>query len=632
MRVFLDVESYSPVDLRKCGAHRYFEHRDADILCVAYAFDDGVTHCWSPGQEPPRLRVRDDLFSSWNAPFERLAWRILHERYGWPELPPIEQWQCSMAIARQFGLPGGLDKAAAFLGVPMRKDHRGMALIRKWCIPNSNGERKTRESDPASFADLMNYCRQDVEVERAVTKALPRDAFLCGEHRVWSLDQRINDRGIMVDAAQATRIVAGASAWQAKLENEARRLTNGLIPSQRDAMLAWLRAQTGGEELDSLARDDMEEVLPKLEGEAKRVASIRLALARSSVAKFDAMLRTAGSDSRIRGMFVYHAGRTGRWAGTKVQPQNFPRVDFSEFAGMELIEQANALTLLGEDPMEVYSGLLRSTLIAAPGHKLVIGDLSQIELVKNAWLAGQQDVLDAFARGEDIYKLKAVEFFNLRSVDEVTKSLRQIAKSAVLGCGFGMGPARFQGYVQDMTGIELPDRDAERIVGAYRESMPAIRAFWYRLRDTMMTAVNMPGTIVPVNDKLAFFRKGEWLVLRLPSGRGVYFYKPRVVGEGWRANVVCHDPRFGDQRYWGGLLCENAVQASARDVLAHKMLEADSTGLRVVLHAHDEIVAEVESADSNCTARLKAVMEAPLPWAPGLPLRAEVNEGLRYRK
>jgi DNA polymerase len=162
--------------------------------------------------------------------------------------------------------------------------------------------------------------------------------------------------------------------------------------------------------------------------------------------------------------------------------------------------------------------------------------------------------------------------------------------------------------------------------------VPLIVALWRKLRDAMMYAANSPGRVVEVNDKLAFYRKGEWMVLRLPSGRGVYFYKPRVVGEGWRANVVCQDPRFGDQRYWGGLLDENATQATARDVIAEKMLAAEPQGFPIVAHVHDEIVPEVDAADSTSASRLKAIMEAPLDWAPGLPLRAVVEEGLRYRK
>jgi DNA polymerase len=630
-RIFIDFETYSSVDLKKCGAHRYFESPDADVLCAAWATHDGVVQSWVPGQPAPQFPYYA-VFSSWNAGFERLAWPILHARYGWPAMPPIDKWTCSMGVARQFGCPGGLDKAAMYLGVPVRKDYKGMALIRRWCIPNANGERRSRESDPAGFVELVAYCAQDVRVERAVVQALPRSGFMAHEARNWQLDQRINERGVAVDQAQAARVVEAASIWQAQLEGEAKRLTGGLVSTQRDAILTWLRAQEGADDLQSLARADVEEVLPALEGDAKRVAEIRLALSRSSVAKYAAILRTVGGDGRVRGMFTYHGAHTGRWSGSKIQLQNIPRLDHSLYAGAMNIG-AGALQLLGEEPMEVYSGMIRSTLVAPPGKTLVIGDLSQIELVVNAWLAGQHDVLEAFRRGDDIYKLKAVEFFGLRDVGEVTKRLRQIAKSAVLGAQFQMGPARFRDYTRDTTGIDMPMHEAERVIGAYRESVPAITRFWRALRDAMIEAANRPGVEVPVGEHLSFYRRGEWLVIRLPSGRGLYYRKPRVVGEGWRANIVCSDGRFGDQRYFGGLLCENVVQATARDVLVEGMHRIEEHRLPIVLHAHDEAVAEAELAEAEqAVATMKELMERPIPWAVGLPLRAEVGASSRYRK
>lgn len=634
-----DAETKSSVDLKKCGSYRYFESPDADILCLSYATGLGPVATWVPGQPPPaEFLDPDSHFIAWNAAFERECWRTVMRRHGFPECPPLSRWTCAMAVAQQFGLPGGLDKASAAISTSDRKDRRGQFLIRRWCIPNKQGVFRSPADDPVGFEEFLAYNRSDVRTERAVLYAIPSPRLAPYERPIWELDQEINARGVKVNLPAAATIIAASQAWANKLDNEAKRITKGLSVTQRDAILKYLREQEGGDELASLARDDLERTLPVLTGDAKRVAEIRLALSRSSVSKFHAMLRGIGTDRRLRGMFNYYGAHTGRWSGRRVQLQNLPRTDASELVQSEhypprlspIVSNPRGLALIGYDPMKTYSGLIRSTLIPEPGKRFFVGDFSQIELVVSCWLAGQTDVLEMHRSNSDIYRIRAAAFYGIRPED-VSKWQRQLWKQLVLGAGFGMGPARFRDYLRDNADIEISEAEAKQLIYAYRDSVPQITAFWRLLTAAMIQATERPGVRFQLG-KLQFIVDRGWLAIRLPSGRGIFYRNPVVVGEGWRRNVVCEGRVFGGAwgavRYWGGLILENVTQAAARDLLAEAALRVDPA-YPIVLHAHDELVAETAETDPADFTRRMEHMPA---WAEGLSIRVETHVSAHYRK
>jgi len=442
MTVSIDFETRSAVDLRKTGVYKYAADPSTDIWCMAYKapWSDDVL-VWQPGDERDTYLedwiMAGGLLSAWNANFERTIWNeIMVSRYQWPATR-IKQWRCTMAQASAMGLPRSLGQAAAVLGVEEQKDKTGAALMLRMARPrkvNADGS-YTWWNTKDKVDALVAYCRQDVRTELSVAEVL--NEMPDSERRLYQLDQRINDRGVKVDRDLIERVSKLANSASENIDAEIKRLTNGQVKAATNAMdlTAWLR----GYELN-VTSVDKQTVARMLSIEGlhpiiKQVLKLRQDGAKSSTAKYDAMLNAADADDRMRGLLMYHGAATGRWSGKLVQPQNFPRPQKKQDELDAIIAKLKA----DEDVSEhgagtvIASDLLRSMLIAEDGHRLMFADYSAIEARVLAWMAGQNDLVETFRKGGDVYKDMASAIYN-KAVDAISDDERQVGKMAILGC------------------------------------------------------------------------------------------------------------------------------------------------------------------------------------------------------
>lgn len=635
MVVSIDFETRSAVDLRKTGVYKYAADPSTDIWCMAYKapWSDDVL-VWQPGDERDTYLedwiMAGGLLSAWNANFERTIWNeIMVSRYQWPETR-IKQWRCTMAQASAMGLPRALGQAAAVLGVEEQKDKTGAALMLRMARPrkvNADGS-YTWWDTKDKVEQLIQYCRQDVKTELSVAEVL--NEMPDSERRLYQLDQRINDRGVKVDRDLIERVSKLANSASENIDAEIKRLTNGQVKAATNAMdlTAWLR----GYELNVTSVDKQTVArmlsIDGLHPIIKQVLKLRQDGAKSSTAKYDAMLNAADADDRMRGLLMYHGAATGRWSGKLVQPQNFPRPQKKQDELDAIIAKLKA----DEDVSEhgagtvIASDLLRSMLIAEDGHRLMFADYSAIEARVLAWMAGQDDLVETFRKGGDVYKDMASAIYNV-DVAQVTDNQRQIGKMASLGCGFGMGGKRFAEQCASM-GIKVDEDEAKRIVAVYREKNNRIAQYWRDIEQDFVDMVKQAGRVGTVG-------------LALPSGRSLTYHNPRIIQREtpWGAmrdtaqvdtlNSVTR--QWVSQIIWGGLLTENVVQATARDLMATAMMALEVKGYNVILSVHDEIICEVPDNFGSLDEMIDIMTRVPA-WAQGCPINAEGKEGKRYRK
>jgi len=635
MIVSIDFETRSAVDLRKTGVYKYASDQSTDIWCMAYKapWSDDV-QVWLPGDEPDAHLedwiIAGGLLSAWNANFERTIWNeIMVGRYLWPRTN-IKQWRCTMAQASAMGLPRSLGQAAAVLGVEEQKDKTGAALMLRMARPrkvNADGS-YTWWDTKAKLDALVAYCIQDVKTELSVAETL--HAMPDSERRLYQLDQRINDRGVALDVDLVTRIKNLANNASAEIDAEIQRLTKGQVKAATNAMdlTAWLNAH--GIRAKSVDKQTVGRLLSfdRLHPVIREVLKLRQNGAKSSTAKYDAMLHAVNGDGRMRGLLVYHGAATGRWSGRLVQPQNFPRPQKKQ----EELDEIIAKLQTGEDVSEhgagtvLASDLLRSTLIAGEGNRLMFADYSAIEARVLAWVAGQRDLVETFRNGGDVYKEMASAIYSV-NVDSVTDKQRQVGKMAILGCGYGMGGKRFAEQCATM-GINVAEDEAKRIVSVYREKNDMIALYWRNIEQEFVEMVKGAGRVGTVP-------------LPLPSGRSLTYHNPRIIQREtpWGAmrdtaqvdtlNSVTR--QWVSQIIWGGLLTENVVQATARDLMATAMMALEVKGYNVILSVHDEIICEVPDDFGSLDEMIDIMTQVPA-WAHGCPINAEGKEGKRYRK
>ena len=635
MVVSIDFETRSAVYLRKTGVYKYASDPSTDIWCMAYKapWSDDV-QVWLPGDEiDARLEdwiVEGGLLSAWNANFERTIWNeIMVGRYQWPRTG-IKQWRCTMAQASAMGLPRALGQAAAVLGVEEQKDKTGAALMLRMARPrkvNADGS-YTWWNTKDKLDALVSYCRQDVRTELSVAETL--HAMPDSERRLYQLDQRVNDRGVALDVDLVHRIKELANNASLEIDAEIQRLTKGQVKAATNAMdlTAWLNAH--GIRAKSVDKQTVARLLSfdRLHPVIREVLKLRQNGAKSSTAKYDAMLHAVNADGRMRGLLVYHGAATGRWSGRLVQPQNFPRPQKKQDELDAIIAKLKA----GEDVSEhgagtvLASDLLRSMLIADEGNRLMFADYSAIEARVLAWVAGQNDLVETFRKGGDVYIEMASAIYNV-GVESVTDKQRQVGKMAILGCGYGMGGKRFAEQCASM-GIRVDEDEAKRIVSVYREKNNRIAQYWRDVENDFVEMVKGAGRVGTVP-------------LPLPSGRSLTYHNPRIIQREtpWGAmrdtaqvdtlNSVTR--QWVSQIIWGGLLTENVVQATARDMMATAMMALEVKGYNVILSVHDEIICEVPDDFGSLDEMIDIMTRVPA-WAEGCPINAEGKEGKRYRK
>lgn len=695
MILWFDCETYSECDLRTAGTHRYAEHESTEITVVQWAIDDGEPRVHDCTDDNARRRgdshqlhlaLRDPAITivAHNSMFDRTLLR-----HCWGIDVPVERWQDTMIQAMAHGLPGGLDKIGQIVGLEadQAKDKRGRELIQLFCKPrpkNSQLRRATRETHPKEWAEFLDYSRQDIVAMRAIDQRLPSWNYRAGhpELGLWHLDQRINDRGVAVDLDLARVAIEAVDREQARLKAEVREQTDGLVTnaSQRDNLLAFICAEYGVD-LPDLKADTLRRRIedPDLPDGVRLLLSLRLEATKTSTAKYKALVNATSADGRLRNTLQFAgAQRTARWAGRIFQPQNMPRPDMKQADIDEGIDalKAGCAELFFDNVMRLTANTVRGCIVAPPGRKLVIADLSNIEGRGLAFLAGERWKLKAFADfdagvGEDLYKVAYGRSFNV-DPREATGQRRQIGKVMELGLGYEGGVAAFLTFaaVYGMDLDELADAvwstaSAESIAQAqrmlewfrkqrrsthglsdrvwvacevlvlsWREAHANTKALWAAAGEAVRLAIANPGEAFPIGQHLKARVDGAWLRIRLPSGRYLCYIQPKVADDGQITyfGVNQYTRQWGPIKTYGGKLIENCTQAFARDILAYNMPAIERAGYEIVLSVHDELLTETPDSDDYNVDALAGMMASPPPWAPGIPLAAAGFETTRYRK
>jgi DNA polymerase len=627
--IWLDFETRSECDLKSAGVYNYARHPSTEVICMSYAVDDGLVKTWRPGQLLP---VMTGQIRAHNAAFERLIfWHVLKQPI------PLEQFYCTAAQARANCAPGSLEDVGRFAGTSMRKDHRGAALVRACCIPPYKDD---------LIPELIEYCEQDVRTMRAVSQAMRE--LTPEELEDYHVNERINDRGVMVDTALCKAAVKYAADELAEIQETVRTITRGEILSVRSSrMRLWVQDRLGPEALklmdrgekfsidktvraNLLAIDDPEQVPP----DVKEVIQCADDLWASSVAKFDRLAKLAGDDDRVRGAFVFAGGSaTGRASSYGAQVHNFTRkcAEAPEAVRHAMVRGHAIVPQFGRRVTDVLRGMLRPALIPAKGKKFVVADWSAIEGRVNPWLSGRgEDKLQQFRDRLDPYVVNAAQTFGV-SYQQVDKPQRQIGKVQELACGFGGGVGAFAAMGR-IYGLYLPEPDARRMVNAWRIANPWAVPFWSDLETAYTRAVRNQGKIFKAG-RISYYYDGTHLWYALPSGRVLCYPNAKFEEDGsityskaaWKPAADANEwPRA---RLWRGLACENVTQATAHDLLREALRRLPD----VVLHVHDEIVLETDAPD-DAKALLEQVMTTPPAWAEGLPLDVEASVMERYGK
>ena len=646
----IDIETYCDLPLADCGVYRYAESPEFRLLLFGYSADGGEPRCVdiARGEElPPEVlaALADPAVekTAYNAQFERVCLS------RWLGLPPGQyldpaQWRCTMAAAARLGFPLGLAQCAQALRMEEGKMEEGRALIRYFSQP-WRGKRHLPADAPDRWELFKQYNLRDVQVEQAI---LRRTAGIVPqtetERALYVADQRINDRGVLVDRRLAANADRLDSLRKEQLAQEARRLTGLDNPNAPGQLKEWIGRRTGMAPA-TLAKGSLEELERRMQyfPDVRRVLQIRRELGKTSTRKYRAMLDCACADSRIRGLLQFHgAVRTGRWAGRLVQVQNLPQNhlgDLDVARRAVLTGDLDTLSLLYDDPAQTLSELVRTAFVAPPGCTLHVCDFSAIEARVVAWLAGEEWVLDVFRRGGDIYCATASQMFRV-PVEKHGRNaeLRPKGKVSVLALGYGGGTAALRAMGGERLG--MTEEEMADTVRRWREANPAIVRLWGTLEKAAMRVITRGGTAeLPRGLRLSFAR--GLLLIQLPSGRALC-YPRAAVGEeendGWRGTrpVIEYEGtdqltrKWGKQRTYGGKLTENVTQAVARDLLAHVILQAERAGIRTVFHVHDEIVAEAPA--SQPLGALERLFSQPPAWAAGLPLSGAGYETPYYKK
>ena len=639
----IDVETYSSAPLPKCGVYRYCDAPDFEILLFSYAFDDEPVQTidLASGETLPKeaisaLEDPDIIKVAYNAQFER----VCLSRYLGHWLDP-HQWRCTMVMAAYLTLPGRLADAAVALGTTEKKMEEGKDLIRYFSVPckptktNGGRTRNLPADAPEKWAVYRQYNAQDVEVERAIRKALEKYPLPEQEWELYALDQQINDRGVRVDKKLVKNAIAVDAVFAQAAYQRAKELTGLENPGSVNQLKAWLADQDIP--MESLARKIVQEKAAQTDGIVAELLNLRLELSKTSVKKYEAMARCVCRDGRVHGLLqFYGANRTGRWAGRLVQAQNLPQNHLPDLdLAREIVKTGDEelLDTLFASVPGTLSELIRTAFIPKDGCRFLVADFSAIEARVLAWLANEEWVLEEFRGKGKIYEATASRMFHIPQESIVKGNpnyeYRQKGKQATLSCGYGGGVGALKAM-----GAKMPEEEMQPLVDAWRAANPNIVAFWNAL-DRAARAIIRRKTSARIG-KVALYWQDDKMFMRLPSGRNLCYQSPHFTENRFGSDAIgYYAPNAAGQMVvqetFGGKLAENATQAIARDILAHALLTLEKNGYPVVFHVHDEAVIEMSNGQGSLGEACRLMAIAP-DWAEDLPLRADGYECPYYRK
>jgi DNA polymerase len=652
----VDIETYSSIDIKTSGSYKYFQSLDFEILLIAYAFGSGpvkVVDLARGGKAPAKFieALKNPAITkhAHNANFERQAFKT------WGIDTDIKAWNCSAIKAAYCGLPLSLGEVSKVLGLTDKaKLTTGKALIKYFCQPcrptkvNGQRYRNLPGDDLDKWVDFQEYCRQDVEAERAILETLKAYTLPELERRLYILDQKINDRGVLIDLDLAKKAFYINEVFSSLMVQKVKDLTGVGNPNSPAQLKDWMQKATG-KHIESLAKDKVSDLIEEQgAGPVGEVLRLRQVLSKTSIKKYTAMINCIGEDGRGRGFFqFYGANRTGRWAGRLVQLQNLTRNYLPDLTlARETVRGGDYknVELFYGDVTDTLSQLIRTAFIAKPNHLLAVADFSAIEARVIAWVAGEDWRLRVFRTHGKIYEASAANMFGI-PIENIDKGspYRQKGKVAELALGYqgSVGALKTMGGEK----MGLSETEMSDIVKRWRKASPKIVQLWKDLDGCAREAVRSKKAIKSRHKELIFESDGKVLTIELPSGRKLFYREPRLKsktvrkdnGETWEAESLTYMGK--DLAGWtridtyGGKLAENIVQAIARDLLGYSMLALDAEGFKIVMHVHDEAVCEI--ADFLTKGQLKKmcnIMVRPVPWAEGLPLGADGYLTPYYKK
>jgi len=631
----IDIETFSPEPLAKCGVYRYCQVPEFEVLLFGYSVDSGPVRVvdLTIGERIPAdvlAALTDPAVSKWafNAQFERVC---LSRHLGYPVgqyLDP-DSWYCTMVWSATLGLPLSLEGAGAVLGLEKQKLKEGKDLVRYFCTPakarDGSTFRRLPTDAPEKWAAFKAYNLRDVETEMSIQQRLSRFPVSQEEWENYHLDQRINDRGILLDRTLVTQAIRCDERFKRTHLEQARSVTGLENPNSPAQLKAWLAEK--GVEAESLSKASVLELLFHAEGEVELALSLRQELAKSSVKKYTAMESVVCPDDRARGLIqFYGANRTGRFAGRLIQVQNLPQnhlPDLKQARTLVRDGRFDAVELLYDSVPLVLSELIRTAFIPKPGCRFFVADFSAIEARVIAWIAGEQWRQEVFAQGGDIYCASASQMFHVPVVKHgVNGHLRQKGKIAELALGYGgsVGTLKAMGALN----YGLTEEELKPLVDAWRQSNPRIVKFWWDVDRSAATCVR--DRVPAETHGIRFFYQSGMMFIALPSGRKLVYVKPKMGVNRYGSESVTYEG-VGEQKKWlrlesyGPKFVENIVQATARDILVEAMRRLEAAGYSIVMHVHDEAVIEAPadaSLDDIC-----AIMGQTPAWAEGLLLRAD---------
>lgn len=656
------------------GAAVYAKHPSTRILSLAYKLSqDTEIKLWTPDQPFPEelfdfVGIAQNPIEAWNVGFERWIWEEVLPRHNSyvPKIRP-DQWRCAMAKSRAFALPGSLAECGKVLNTSIQKDKEGTRLLNKFSMPRNPTIKDSRlcitpQDDPKDAELLYQYNKQDVAAEIEISQRIPNLSEF--ELKFWQCDQEINHRGVQIDIVSVINCIYIIELANVKYNEELHKITNGAVnkASEIAKIRKWMSSL--GVETKSLDEEHITELLknPLLLPQIRRVLEIRQFIGSAAVKKLYAMLNQCTKEGRIHDLFVYHSARTGRAAGMGVQPQNLPRGEegFDVDAALEVISTGSIDRVESTygNATTAVSNCLRGMFIAKPGYELMSSDYSAIEAVVLAELAGEEWRREVFRTHGKIYEMSASKITGvsleeiLAAYDPITKKhhpLRKLGKVAELASGYGGWLGAWKAFHADEF---LSEDEIKKAILAWREASPAIVEFWggqhqeyfgagrsyWGVEGAAIQAVLYPNTAYYVTSTheipmIRFVVDTEILYCTLPSGRQLTYHKPQLElsarrpgtyelsYEGWNTNPKNGKPGWIRQSTYGGKLVENITQAIARDILAHAIVNLEAAGYPIVLHVHDEIVAEVPRGTKSLKA-FERIMSTMPAWAKDWPVVA----------
>lgn len=651
--LFIDVETYSSVDIEKSGAYKYIESPDFEILIIGYA-DDGPVKIvdLAQGEEMPEefeeaLLDPDCVKVAHNAVFERLSFK----RIGYNV--PAEQWYCTSVKAAYCGLPLSLDEVSKALNLTDKKLDTGKALIKYFSCPckatrvNGMRTRNYPEHAPKKWEMYKEYNKYDVLAEREIFKRLEAYIIPDIERKMYVLDQNINDRGILVDMELAESAIAVDNTYTSILTQHAQQLTGLENPNSPVQIRQWIEKATGCVVM-SLSKETMPDLMKEFADypDVIELLNIRKKLSKTSIKKYYAMLNCVMKDHRVRGTFqFYGANRTGRWAGRLLQLQNLSKNHISHIeVPREMIRARDweSVEMMYDDVADILSQLVRTALIASPGKVFSVADFSAIEARVISWLANEKWRMDVFRGDGKIYEATGAKMFNV-PISAITKGsvLRDKSKISELALGYGGSLGALKRMGERMG---LSDTEMMGLVRKWRSANPAIVDMWKEIGEASKEAVRYQRPVSCTCRNIIFDCNGEFMTIQLPSGRKLFYYGPKFkdkkIGRSTMpTRVLCYQGVVQETKQWGeidtygGKLTENIVQAIARDLLGDAMLRMQDEGYEIVASVHDEVIVEVPEINAkDHYNRLVEIMSTPPQWAEDLPLNVDGGVMMFYQK